>query len=192
MTTASAFDLDELLVDCRAGLRESDPRRAIREVVQRAMTRPDAVGEALRPQQGGFTLLLHEPDLTVLHVVWAPGMRIYPHDHRMWATIGIYAGREDNAFYRRATDDRSTLVESGGKQLGVGDVVTLGDDTIHSVANTSGVLTAAIHVYGGDFVNEPRSQWGPGPVRERPYDVDQAQQEFADANRAWLDRTAAT
>ena len=192
MTTASAFDLDELLADCRAGLEESDPRRAIREVVQRAMTRPDAVGDALRPQQGGFTLLLHEPDLTVLHVVWAPGMRIYPHDHRMWATIGIYAGREDNAFYRRATDDRSTLVESGGKQLGVGDVVTLGDDTIHSVANTSGVLTAAIHVYGGDFVNEPRSQWGPGPERERPYDVDQAQQEFADANRAWLDRTAAS
>jgi predicted metal-dependent enzyme (double-stranded beta helix superfamily) len=192
MTTASAFDLDELLADCRASLEESDPRRAIREVVQRAMTRPDAVGDALRPQQGGFTLLLHEPDLTVLHVVWAPGMRIYPHDHRMWATIGIYAGREDNAFYRRATDDRSTLVESGGKQLGVGDVVTLGDDTIHSVANTSGVLTAAIHVYGGDFVNQPRSQWGPGPERERPYDVDQAQQEFADANRAWLDRTAAT
>ena len=192
MTTASAFDLDELLADCRAGLEESDPRRAIREVVQRAMTRPDAVGDALQPQQGGFTLLLHEPDLTVLHVVWAPGMRIYPHDHRMWATIGIYAGREDNAFYRRATDDRSTLVESGGKQLGVGDVVTLGDDTIHSVANTSGVLTAAIHVYGGDFVNEPRSQWGPGPERERPYDVDQAQQEFAAANRAWLGQTAAT
>jgi hypothetical protein len=47
-------------------------------------------------------------------------------------------------------------------------------------------------VYGGDFVNEPRSQWGPGPERERPYDVDQAQQEFAAANRAWLDRTAAT
>ena len=192
MTTASAFDLDELLADCRAGLEESDPRRAIREVVQRAMTRPDAVGDALRPQQGGFTLLLHEADLTVLHVVWAPGMRIYPHDHRMWATIGIYAGREDNAFYRRATDDRSTLVESGGKQLGVGDVVTLGDDTIHSVANTSGMLTAAIHVYGGDFVNEPRSQWGPGPERERPYDVDQAQQEFAAANRAWLGQTAAT
>ena len=80
---------------------------------------------------------------------------------------------------------------SQGASNWVGDVVTLGDDTIHSVANTSGVLTAAIHVYGGDFVNEPRSQWGPGPVRERPYDVDQAQQEYADANRAWLDGTAA-
>ena len=104
----------------------------------------------------------------MLHVVWAPGMRIYPHDHRMWATIGIYAGREDNAFYRRATDDRSTLVESGGKQLGVGDVVTLGDDTIHSVANTSGVLTAAIHVYGGDFVNEPAASGDPARSASAP------------------------
>jgi len=64
--------------------------------------------------------------------------------------------------------------------------------SIRTTANTSGVLTAAIHVYGGDFVNEPRSQWGPGPERERPYDVDQAQQEFAAANRAWLGQTAAT
>ena len=123
MTTASAFDLDELLADCRASLAETDPRRAIRDVIQRAMTQPGAVADALQPQTGGFTLLHHSPDLTVLHVVWAPGMRIYPHDHRMWATIGIYAGREDNAFYRRATDDRGTLVESGGKRLEVGDVV---------------------------------------------------------------------
>ena len=28
-------------------------------------------------------------------------MDIYPHDHRMWAAIGIYAGEEDNAIYRR-------------------------------------------------------------------------------------------
>ena len=173
MTTASAFDLDELLADCRAGLEESDPRRAIREVVQRAMTRPDTVGDALRPQQGGFTLLHHEPDLTVLHVVWAPGMRIYPHDHRMWAAIGIYAGQEDNAFYRRRAPDRRTLVESGGKQLRDGDVVVLGDDTIHAVTNPSGPCSRrAIHVYGGDFVNQPRSQWGPGPLEERPYDID--------------------
>jgi hypothetical protein len=52
------------------------------------------------------------------------------------------------------------------------------------------VLTGAIHVYGGDFVNEPRSQWGPGPMEERPYDVAEAQQQFADANHAWLNTTS--
>jgi predicted metal-dependent enzyme (double-stranded beta helix superfamily) len=187
MTTASIFDVDEFISACRAGLAETDSRRAIREVVQRAMTHPLAVANALRPEKGGFSLLHHAPDLTVLHVVWAPGMRIYPHNHRMWATIGIYAGQEDNTFYRRTVDDRHALVESGGKALRVGDVVTLGDDTIHAVTNPTGMLTGAIHVYGGDFVNEPRSQWGPGPMQERPYDMNEAQQQFADANRAWLE-----
>ena len=62
----------------------------------------------------------------------------------------------------------------------------LGDDAIHAVANPRRVLTGAIHVYGGDFVNEPRSQWGPGPLEERPYDIDEVRRQFDEANRAWL------
>jgi len=34
-------------------------------------------------------------DLTILNVVWTPGMVVYPHDHRTWAVIGLYGGRED-------------------------------------------------------------------------------------------------
>jgi predicted metal-dependent enzyme (double-stranded beta helix superfamily) len=64
-------------------------------------------------------------------------------------------------------------------------VVVLGDDTIHSVTNPLGRLTGAIHAYGGDFVNEPRSQWGPGPREERPFDLDEANRQFAEANEAW-------
>ena len=45
------------------------------------------------------------------HVVWAPGMRIRPHDHLMWAAIGLYAGQEDNTFYRRADGH---MVPAGG------------------------------------------------------------------------------
>ena len=62
----------------------------------------------------------------------------------------------------------------------------LGDDTIHSVRNPSEGLTGAIHIYGGDFVNQPRSQWGPDqPAEERPYDIEEARARFADANQAW-------
>ena len=46
-------------------------------------------------------------------------------------------------------------------------------------------LTGAIHVYGGDFANQPRSQWGPGPREERPYDIEEARQQFAAANATW-------
>jgi len=185
MSTGVSFDLDELLSDCRAAVSQAEPRRAIREVLERTMADPAPVAESMRPERGGFTLLHHEPDLTVLHVVWAPGMRIYPHNHQMWAAIGIYAGQEDNSFYRRSGDGQRTLVGSGGRQLRVGDVAVLGREVIHSVANPTRGLTGAIHVYGGDFLNQPRSQWGPGPVVERPYDVEDAQRQFAAANEAW-------
>ena len=50
------------------------------------------------------------------------------------------------------------------------------------MTNPKDRLTGAIHVYGGDFVHQPRSQWGPGKVEERPYDIDEALQQFTDAN----------
>ncbi len=179
------FDIDQFVDDCRAARRESEARRAIREVMTRALARPGEVADALRPTQGGLNLLHVSPELTVLHLVWAPRMRLYPHDHRMWATIGIYAGQEDNSFYRRSGPGERTLVESGGKQLGPGDLLALGDDVIHAVTNPKESLTGAIHVYGGDFVNQPRSQWGPGPLEERPYDMDEVNRQFAEANQAW-------
>lgn len=180
------FDLDRFLGDCQEARGESEPRRAIREVLDRAVARPGDVAAALDPREAGFTLLHHGPDLTVLHVVWAPRMDIYPHDHRMWAAIGIYTGTEDNSFYRRGGPDGRGLTESGGKRLDAGDALLLGDDLIHAVVNPRDRLTGAIHVYGGDFVNQPRSQWGPGPIEERRYDIEAARRQFAEANDAWL------
>jgi predicted metal-dependent enzyme (double-stranded beta helix superfamily) len=184
-TIAGMFAIDQFIADCRVARRESEPRLAVRDVVVRAVADPSAVGDVLRPDSAGLTMLFHDEELTILNVVWAPHMSIHPHDHRMWAVIGIYAGQEDNAFFRRESPGARTLVESGGKQLAERDVAVLGDDTIHGVTNPRDVLTAAIHVYGGDFVNEPRSQWGPGARIERPYDIAQAQQHFADANARW-------
>jgi predicted metal-dependent enzyme (double-stranded beta helix superfamily) len=179
------FDVDQLVANCRAAVAEDEPRLAVRDVLSRVLHTPEEVAGALDPQEGGLTVLYGGDDVTVMHVVWPPGMTIYPHDHRMWAVIGIYAGREDNAFYRRSRPESPALTESGGKVLTTGDVAVLGDDTIHSVTNPRDRLTGAIHVYGGDFVNEPRSQWGPGDRLEQPFDLAQARQEFAAANAAW-------
>ncbi len=176
------FDIDEFINDCRDARAETEPRRAIKEVLERAVSDARAVGDALRPTEGGINLLHQSPDLTIVHAVWAPRMSVYPHDHRMWAAIGIYAGQEDNSFYRRSAPGARTLIASGGKQLAAGEVVVLGDDTIHAVANPLDHLTAAIHVYAGDFVNEPRSQWGPGEQLERPYDLEDVRRLFEDAN----------
>src|SRR3954471_15053151 len=99
------LDIDGLVADARAAVPEQEARRPARELVERTLPAPTEVGRSLQPTRGGLDLLYQSDDLTVLHIVWAPGMRLFPHDHQMWAVIGIYAGQEDNTFYRRAGDD---------------------------------------------------------------------------------------
>lgn len=185
----AGFDVDELIKDCIAAAAETEPRLATRDVVRRVVDDGDEVTRAFAPTEGGLGLLYNTPELTVINIVWAPGMTLLPHDHRMWAVIGIYSGREDNRFFRRDPDDSTRIVETNDRTLDPGQVVVLGDDTIHSVHNPLDRLTGAIHVYGGDFVRKPRSQWGPGEPVEQEYDFDFVLQTFADANTRAADRT---
>ena len=177
------FDLDRFIVDCRAALHERTPEIAVKELVTRAVSEPGDVERALgTPTTGGAARLHHSPELTILNVVWTPGMAIYPHDHRMWTVIGLYGGREDNTFYRRAGGG---LEEAGARQLEVRDTAVLGRDVIHAVANPLRQFTGAIHVYGGDFFGTPRSEWDPATREERPFDFDRAIKVFAEANERW-------
>jgi predicted metal-dependent enzyme (double-stranded beta helix superfamily) len=176
------FDLDEFVGACRNALNESEPRTAVRDVLRSTLAHRSDVANALSRSTGGFELLHHSPDLTILNFVWAPRMALYPHDHRMWAAIGIYGGAEDNLLYRRTPDG---IVQSGEKDLRDGDVLVLGSDAVHAVRNPSDRFTGAIHVYGGDFVNEPRSQWDPESFLEEPFDLEQVRRLFAEANEAW-------
>ena len=129
------FDVDALIDDCRDRTgRAPSPRRAVRQVVERAVATPGPIGDALQPTEGGITMLHEADDLTVLHVVWVLKMSIYSDDHGMWAAIGIYAGQEDNAFsLLPSAGSADWLTDSGGKELRPGDTVLLGDDTIHAV-----------------------------------------------------------
>ena len=176
------FDIDALIAACIDSLTEADVRRAIRQTLAETVHRPNAVADVLRPETAGITMLYHSDVLTVIDVVWAPGMRIFPHDHRMWAAIAIYAGCEDNEFFRR---DDVRLAASHGRRLDAGDVALLGENAVHAVSNPGTTPTGAIHVYGGDFVNHPRSQWVPPEMAEEPYDATAVARTFAEANAAW-------
>jgi predicted metal-dependent enzyme (double-stranded beta helix superfamily) len=177
------FHLEHFIGDCRVALTEPSAEVAIKEVVERAVSEPSEVETVLgTPSSGGVFTLHHSPELTVLNVVWTPGMAIYPHDHRMWAVIGLYRGREDNTFYRRSPDG---LVVAGGKQLEMKDTIVLGKTVIHAVANPLRMFTGAIHIYGGDFFGTIRSEWTPDTLEERPYDMERARGVFAEANERW-------
>jgi predicted metal-dependent enzyme (double-stranded beta helix superfamily) len=154
--------------------RENLPHIAVREVLARANSDPAAnvaaLGEPTRPAQ---TTLYHSDELTILNVVWRKYMMTMLHDHRMWAVIGVYSGRENNIFWRRVPGREDGLIEAmGAKSLGEGCAELLDRDVIHSVTSPLGRLTAALHVYGGDFFSTGRSEWDRETLLERPYDFE--------------------
>ena len=178
------FDLDRFIEDCRAAIGADPTHKAVREVVARAVSDPAGVLAGLgEPKRAEVQTLYHAPELTILNVLWAPRMTIMPHNHLMWAVIGIYTGREDNIFWRRLPDETGGRIEAAGaKSLGERDAEPLGRDIIHTVTNPLSRLTGAIHVYGGDFFAVSRSEWDPENLLERRYDAERAMRLFEQAN----------
>lgn len=175
------FDLDRFVQDCTAALDEASPEMATREIVAAVVSDPAGHMRALgEPERGGIYTLHHSDRLTVLNLVWGPEMVLMPHDHRMWASIGIYTGREVNVFWRRGADG---LEQLGTKEMSERDANWLGATAIHSVTNPLSRLTGALHVYGGDFFGTPRSEWDAETLEEAPYDVAKARRMFDESNQ---------
>jgi predicted metal-dependent enzyme (double-stranded beta helix superfamily) len=177
-------DLEGFIAACQAGLAaDAGGPRGVRDAVAEAVGDPAAALRCLgTPTRAGVFPLYRSAELTILNLVWGPMMTLYPHDHRMWAVIGIYGGREDNIFWRRLPEPAGRIEAAGAKALGVRDVATLGRDIVHSVTNPVPRLTGAIHVYGGDFFATERSEWDPEALTEQPYDVAVVQRMFAESN----------
>jgi len=180
-----ALVVEDIVARCQEALTEHTPSLAVRDVLAELVSAANDIEQALSPvDRGGITTLHNATDLTVLHVAWTPGMTLYPHEHRMWAVIGMYGGQEDNAFFRRAPGG---LQRAGGRELPAGEVLVLGEDAIHSVANSRRDFAMALHVYGGDFFSVERSEWDPETYEERPRDFERTQRIFDEANARWFE-----
>jgi len=184
------FNLESFVEDCRAAVQDDPTHRAVAEVMRRAFADPAAITAGLggAPSKGGIVPIYCSDDLTIINVVWKPGMTIMPHNHEMWAVIGVYGGREDNMCWRRIGDGSGSdgapgLEAAGADSMGVGQVATMGPDIIHSVANPITKLTSAIHVYGGNFFEppKPRSQWDHETLIEAPWDLGHTRAVFKEA-----------
>ena len=174
------FDRDQFVAECIAANRESDARAAVAEVLRRAVREPRAVLAGVgEPTRAGLDVFHRSPTLTIFAATWTPQMNLMPHDHRMWAAIGIYTGREDNILWRRS--ERGVTAHSA-ECLFEGDVAQLPADAIHSVTNPLERFTGGIHIYGGDFFATQRSQWDPETLEEQPSDGDVIRAIFERAN----------
>lgn len=179
------FQKERFVEDCKLAVGEG--QKAVRELVLEAVADPSGiVSELGEPTKAGVYPVYHAADLTVINFVWAPCMTLLPHNHNMFAVIGIYSGREDNVFWRRidaGDGTRPGIEAAGADSMGPGQVATLGRDIIHSVANPITKLSSAIHVYGGDFFNppKPRSQWDHETLAEQPWDMDNTRAVFRQA-----------
>jgi predicted metal-dependent enzyme (double-stranded beta helix superfamily) len=182
------FDLDQFIADCRAALAADRSHKLVREVVARAVSEPATIIRRLgEPKRGALETLYRSADLTILNLVWAPNMTLIPHNHQMWAVIGIYTGREDNIFWRRTPGSARGKVEAAGaKALSERDAEPLGHNVIHSVTNPIPRFTAAIHVYGGDFFSAERSEWDPETLTEQRWDPERTIRRFEEANALLL------
>jgi predicted metal-dependent enzyme (double-stranded beta helix superfamily) len=179
-TVNATFDVDRFVEDVRRARLETDSQKAVEEVLERAVSDPASVLRGVgEPTEAGIHTVHRSDDLTILNVVWAPLMVLLPHNHNMWASIGIYTGREDNIVWQR----RGEVIEAdGAASLSQREVFGLPSDAIHSVTNPIGRLTGAIHIYGGDFFKPGRSEWDPEALRERPFDLEAARRTFREAN----------
>lgn len=179
-TGSNTMDIDRFIADCIDANKEVEAQAAVNEVLARAVSTPDAVLSALGdPDKAGLNVLLSSPTLTIFAASWTPQMNLMPHDHLMWANIGIYTGREDNIFWKR-TPGRIEAV--GAAALFVKDTAMLPEDALHSVTNPLQRFTGGIHIYGGDFFDTTRSEWNPETLEEEPSDGNKIREMFQREN----------
>ena len=174
------FVLEKFIEDCARARAEDESHKAVHEVVAEAVSDPGSVMASLgEPTGAGFETLYQSDTLTILNFTWAPLMTLMPHNHNMWAVIGLYSGREDNIFWR---EEEGHITAAGAKSLMPGRAAALGKDIIHSVTNPIEKMTSALHVYGGNFFAPGRSEWDPETLSEHPFDVEKSRRLFREAN----------
>ncbi len=167
----NGFDRERFVADCVIAARDG-AQAAVREVLARAVADSRGVLSAMgEPREAGLDVLHRSATLTIFAAKWTPQMNLLAHDHRMWALIGIYTGREDNILWRRTQGGIEAPIEAhDARVLFAGDVAVLPSDAIHSVTNPLQRFTGGLHIYGGDFFATTRSQWNAETLKEERSD----------------------
>jgi predicted metal-dependent enzyme (double-stranded beta helix superfamily) len=158
------FTLADFMDACRAAVERKTGPAAILQLMRGAVAQAGDLAAALAERNPDEPLFRSDA-LTVFAVTLQPGEVGVPHDHRMWAVIGVYEGAERNRFFQRS---RGGLTAADVRVVEAGDALLLGDDVIHAIENAGDGPLKALHVYGGDLITAERSMWHPETDEERP------------------------
>ena len=167
------FDVAEFVAECEAAMAGKHGRAAVREILRAAVSDPAPIIAVFgEPRLAGVKVLHRSDSLTILHIVWPPSFTQVPHNHLLWAEIGVYSGREDNILWRRTASGSKWPIEAVGvAALGAGECHSLDSDVIHSVSNPLDKVNGGLHIYGGNLVmGAPRSMWDGETLSEAPLD----------------------
>ena len=158
------FVLDEFIEQLRAAAGGKDAKQEVRTLMQDAFRQPQAIKAAMPEFENDDEVLFEDDTVSMWFVRFPPGVHVPPHDHQTTATIGVYEGAEDNHFYLR---EAGQLVHKSSKRVGVGDVIALKPDGIHSVEAAAGEPCCGIHVYLAALTTIERSlfDWDTGAPR---------------------------
>ncbi|MGA0601413.1 hypothetical protein ACO2Q3_11985 [Caulobacter sp. KR2-114] len=173
---AATFELAAFVDDCRRLAAGPHGPARVLERMREALADPAGIAAAVQPLTPGVGALdapLHRADdLTVLNVTLAPGLVTIPHDHAMWAVVGIYQGEEVNTFYREAGAGQP-LAEANRRRVPAGEAILLGEAVVHAIENPLATPTLGLHVYGGDLIGAQRRMWDGALDGPHPYDIPQ-------------------
>jgi predicted metal-dependent enzyme (double-stranded beta helix superfamily) len=165
--------LEDFVVQCRQLAAEGAGPVQFAEVMRELVADPSALATEVGalhvpnpiPQEGIDHIVFEDETLTVVTVDVNPGVEQPPHEHLMPAIIGVFEGAEVHRFYSRGADGIS---RSGGRTVGVGDVLSLGSESVHAIASADQTWCRGIHVYLGSLSSAKRMMFHPEtfvPVR---------------------------
>ena len=168
----SEFALEPFIDELRAAAVSEEPVKRVRELMNAAFSDPESIRAAMPEYENDDEVLYEDDTVSIWFVRFVPGLHVPPHDHQTTATIGVYAGAEDNHFYLHEGD---RLVHKSTRRVGPGDVIALKPDGIHSVEAANGENSLGIHVYLAKLTTIERSlfDWDTGaaqPFTDENYD----------------------
>lgn len=149
-----SFTFEGFVEEVRRAAEEGDPNASVRRLLGRTIADADSIIAAL-PDGDEDEIMFYEDDtLSIWFCRFHPHVLMPPHEHRVVAHIGTFAGAEKNILFRR---HEGKLVHEQTIAVAAGDVLSLDEKAIHAVAGEGEESSLALHIYMGPLMKLERS-----------------------------------